>query len=311
MKLFDPHVHMTSRTTDDYQAMAAAGIAAVVEPAFWVGQPRTHVGTFEDYFLSLLGWERFRASQFGIRHFATLAINPREANDPALVAGVLALLPAYLEKDGVVAVGEIGYDDMTAAEDHCLAAQLELARAHGLPALIHLPHRDKKRGCERTLAVVREVGFAPALTIVDHNTEETLPLTLDSGCWAGHSIYPHTKMDEPRMVELVKRYGGERILVNSAADWGVSDPLKVPKTRDAMRAAGIPEATLEAIFWKNPIAFFAQSGRFDPAELETRPAIDQRQLHEGNSVLRGQTPRVDERSEIAGDGGLPRGIDPV
>src|SRR5690606_16478947 len=66
MKLFDPHIHMTSRTTDDYQAMADAGIAAIVEPAFWVGQPRTHVGTFEDYFLSLLGWERFRASQFGI-----------------------------------------------------------------------------------------------------------------------------------------------------------------------------------------------------------------------------------------------------
>src|SRR5262249_31421475 len=180
MKLFDPHIHMTSRTTDDYQAMAAAGIAAIVEPAFWVGQPRTHVGTFEDYFLSLLGWERFRASQFGIRHYCTLAMNPREANDPALVDGVLALLPGYLEKDGVVAVGEIGYDDMTPAEDNCFAAQLELARTHQLPALIHLPHRDKKRGCERTLALVRETKFPPEHTIVDHNTEETLPLTLDS-----------------------------------------------------------------------------------------------------------------------------------
>ena len=291
MKLFDPHIHMTSRTTDDYQAMAAAGIAAIVEPAFWVGQPRTHVGTFEDYFLSLLGWERFRAAQFGIRHYCTLAMNPREANDPALIDGVLALLPRYLEKDGVVAVGEIGYDDMTPAEDHAMAAQLQLARAHSLPALIHLPHRDKKRGCERTLALVKDVGFPPELTIVDHNTEETLPLTLDSGCWAGHSIYPQTKMDEPRMVALVKQYGAEKILVNSAADWGVSDPLKVPKTRDAMRAAGIADATLAKIFWHNPVAFFAQSGRLD--DIEAAVTVDQRQLHEGNSVLRGQTPRVD------------------
>ncbi|MEO8706195.1 MAG: TatD family hydrolase [Kofleriaceae bacterium] len=293
MKLCDPHIHMTSRTTDDYQAMADAGIAMIVEPAFWVGQPRTHVGTFEDYFLSLLGWEPFRASQFGIRHFCTLAMNPREANDPALVDDVLALLPGYLEKDGVIAVGEIGFDDMTPAEDKCFAAQLELARAHDLPALIHLPHRDKKRGCERTLALVRDVGFAPERTIVDHNTEETLPLTLASGCWAGHSIYPQTKMDEPRMVALVKQYGAERILVNSAADWGVSDPLKVPKTRDAMRAAGITEATMEQIFWTNPIAFFTQSKRFDPAELAAPLAVDQRKLHEGNSVLRGQTPRID------------------
>jgi len=293
MKLCDPHIHMTSRTTDDYQAMADAGIAMVVEPAFWLGQPRTHVGTFEDYFLSLLGWERFRASQFGIRHYCTIAMNPREANDPALVDDVLALIPGYLEKDGVVAVGEIGYDEMTPAEEKCFAAQLELAKAHDLPALIHLPHRDKKRGCERTLALVRDVGFAPEKTIVDHNTEETLPLTLASGCWAGHSIYPSTKMDEPRMVALVKQYGAEKILVNSAADWGVSDPLKVPKTRDAMRAAGITEATLEKIFWHNPIAFFAQSGRLDPADLGSPIVVDQRQLHEGNSVLRGQTPRVD------------------
>jgi hypothetical protein len=293
MKLCDPHIHMTSRTTDDYQAMAAAGISVVVEPAFWLGQPRTHVGTFEDYFLSLIGWERFRASQFGIRHLCTIGMNPREANDPSLVDDVLALLPRYLEKDGVVAVGEIGYDDMTPAEDRAFAAQLELARAHELPALIHLPHRDKKRGCERTIALVREAGFAPERVIIDHNTEETLPLTLASGCWAGHSIYPHTKMDEPRMVALVRQYGGERILVNSAADWGVSDPLKVPKARDAMRAAGIAAATLEQIFWGNPIAFFAQSGRFDPNELARPLAVDQRELHEGNSVLRGQQPRVD------------------
>lgn len=292
-KLCDPHIHMTSRTTDDYQAMAAAGIAMIVEPAFWVGQPRTHVGTFEDYFLSLVGWERFRAAQFGIRHYCTLAMNPREANDPALVDGVLALLPGYLEKDGVVAVGEIGYDEMTPAEDRCFAAQLALAKAHDLPALIHLPHRDKLRGTERTLALIRDVGFPPERTIVDHNNELTLPLTLASGCWAGHSIYPHTKMDEPRMVELVKQYGAERILVNSAADWGVSDPLKVPKTREAMRAAGIADATLARIFWDNPVAFFAQSGRLDVAELATPLAVDQSQLHEGNSVLRGQAPRVD------------------
>jgi predicted metal-dependent TIM-barrel fold hydrolase len=291
VKLFDPHIHMTSRTTDDYEAMARAGIAAVVEPAFWVGQPRTHVGTFEDYFLSLLGWERFRASQFGIRHFCTLALNPREANDPAVANGVLELLPRYLEKDGVVAVGEIGYDDMTPAEDRVLAEQLELARAHELPVLIHLPHRDKRRGCERTLAVVRDARFPVERTLVDHNTEETLPLVLDSGCWAGHSIYPHTKMDEPRMVALVKQYGAENILVNSAADWGVSDPLKVPKTCEAMRVAGITENTIAKVCWHNPVAFFAQSGRL--TDVDAPVVVDQRELHEGNSVLRGQPPRVD------------------
>ena len=290
MRLFDPHIHMTSRTTDDYQAMAEAGIAAIIEPAFWVGQPRTHVATFEDYFLSLLGWERFRAQQFGIRHFCTLALNPKEANNPRVADGVIALLPKYLAKDGVVAVGEIGYDDQTPAEDKYFTAQLALAKEFELPVLIHTPHRDKKRGTERTLALLKETGFPPELALVDHNNEETLPLVLDSGCWAGHSIYPFTKMDEGRMVALVQKYGGERVLVNSAADWGVSDPLKVPKTAQAMRAAGIADDVIETICWSNPVKFFSQSGRLD---LDV-PKVDQRELWEGNSVLRGQTPRVDQ-----------------
>ena len=292
MKLFDPHIHMTSRTTDDYQAMAEAGIVAVVEPAFWVGQPRMHVGTFEDYFLSLLGWERFRASQFGIRHVATIGLNPKEANNESVALGVLELLPLYLEKEGVVAVGEIGFDDMTPTEERFFSAQVELAREADLPILIHTPHRDKKRGTERTLALVKELGFPPERTLVDHNTEETLASVLDAGCWAGHSIYPKTKMDEARMVELVRRYGTERILVNSAADWGVSDPLKVPKTARALAEAGFASSDVQRVCWQNPVDFFAQSGRFEPNQLEHALAVDQTQLWEGNSVLRGQSPRA-------------------
>ncbi len=290
MKLFDPHIHMTSRTTLDYDAMAQEGIVAVVEPSFWMGQPRTHVGTFEDYFASLLGWERFRASQFGIRHFCTLSLNPKEANTSRVAQGVIDLLPRYLSKDGVVAVGEIGYDDMTSEEDKYFAAQLELALRFDLPVLVHTPHRDKKRGTERSLALIREVGFPQKRALIDHNTEETLPLVLESGCWAGHSIYPFTKMDEPRMVALVKRYGAERILINSAADWGVSDPLKVPKTAALMRESGIAEADIERIVWTNPVTFFGQSGRLDLGDAADGPAIDQTQLWEGNSVLRGQQP---------------------
>ncbi len=220
MRMFDPHIHMTSRTTDDYQAMADAGITVIIEPAFWVGQPRTQEGAFIDYFNSLLGWERFRASQFGIRHFCTIALNPKEANQPRMAEAVLKLLPRYLEKEGVVAVGEIGYDDQTETEEKIFARQLEMAKEHNLPVLVHTPHRDKKRGTERSMALVREVGVEEKMVLIDHNNEENLPLVLDTGCWAGHSIYPNTKMDELRMAGLVQKYGTERIIVNSAADWG-------------------------------------------------------------------------------------------
>ncbi len=85
--VIDPHIHMTSRTTDDYEAMRAAGIVAIIEPAFWLGQPRTTLGAFKDYFSSLVGFERFRASQFGIQHYCTIGLNSKEANNEALAEG--------------------------------------------------------------------------------------------------------------------------------------------------------------------------------------------------------------------------------
>ncbi len=287
MKIFEPHAHMVSRVTDDYERMALAGVAAVLEPAFWVGQPRTHVGTFLDYFDTLLGWERYRAAQYGIHHFCAMALNPKEANDDRVNDGVMAELPRYLEKDGVLAVGEIGYDDMTEREERYFAAQLELARRHRLPALIHTPHRDKKRGVERTLDVLRDTSFPMEHALVDHNNEETIGLCLGTGCWIGFSIYPDTKMDEPRMLEIIKKHGTERVVVNSACDWGRSDPLKVPRLAQMMRRAGFADAEVSRVVWDNPIEFFAQSGRLDRDEL-SRPPVIEGDLWEGNSILRGQ-----------------------
>lgn len=280
MRIFDPHIHMSSRTTDDYAAMHAAGVRALVEPAFWLGQPRTSVGSFTDYFDALVGWEPFRASQFGIAHHCTIALNPKEANDPRC-APVLDLLPRYLEKDGVVAVGEIGYDSMTAEEDKAFAAQLALAIDHGLPAMVHTPHRDKAAGTERSIAVVRESGIAPERVVLDHLNEVTVAMVKESGSWMGFSIYPDTKMDEERMVAILREYGTEKVLVNSAADWGKSDPLKTRKTGDAMLAAGFTEDDVDQVLWRNPVAFYGQSGRLD---LEGE-AIEAE--FAGNSILRG------------------------
>jgi predicted metal-dependent TIM-barrel fold hydrolase len=289
MRILDPHIHMTSRTTDDYEAMYAAGVRAVVEPAFWLGQPRTGVGSFTDYFDSLLGWERFRAAQFGIRHHATIALNPKEANDPRC-REVLAEIPRYLLKDGVVAVGEVGYDSMTPEEDAVFAAQLQMAHEAELPVLVHTPHRDKLAGTRRTLDVVRESGLPPERVLVDHLNETNVALVRDAGAWAGFSIYPDTKMDEDRMVALLKEYGTERMIVNSAADWGRSDPLKTARTGQAMLAAGFSEDDVDQVLWRNPVAFYGQSGNLVldavPGFTEGAPPTPGVEF-EGSSVLRG------------------------
>lgn len=298
MHFIDPHIHMVSRTTDDYEAMAAAGVKAIIEPAFWQGQPRTQVGSFQDYFSSLVGWERFRAAQFGIRHYCTIGLNSKEANNQPLAEQVMDLLPLYLTKEGVVAVGEIGYDDQTPTEEHFFRLQLELAKDVDLPILIHTPHRNKKQGTYRSMDVIEEHGISPGRVIIDHNNEETCKEVLDRGYWCAFTIYPKTKMGNERMVEIVKQYGSERVICDSSADWGVSDALAVPKTANLMLQRGIAAKDVELVCYRNAIAAYGQSGQFDEQDWLNPDPVDQRTLFEGNSVLRGgQTPRVDDPDE--------------
>jgi uncharacterized protein len=299
MRFFDPHIHMTSRTTDDYQALADAGVVAIIEPAFWLGQPRTGIATFKDYYSSLVGWERFRSSQFGIKHYCTIGLNSREANNEALSEQVMEILPLFLMKEGVVGVGEIGFDDQTAAEEKYYRMQLELAKEYNLPVQVHTPHRDKKKGTEKSMAIALEHGIDPQMVIIDHNNEETVKSVLDQGFYAAFTIYPFTKMGNERMVEVVKQYGSTRIMVNSAADWGISDPLAVPKTAALMKIKGISEADIKLVTYQNAIDAFAQSGQINVADFENTQEIDQTQKYNGNTVLRGgQQPRLDKNSML-------------
>jgi predicted metal-dependent TIM-barrel fold hydrolase len=299
MRFIDPHIHMSARTTDDYERMAAAGIVALIEPAFWLGQPRTQVGSYIDYLSSLVGWERFRAAQFGIHHYCTIGLNSKEANNEALAEQVLEILPRYLVKEGVVAVGEIGYDDQTPVEDKYYRAQLALAKEFEMLVQVHTPHRDKKSGTLRSMEVAIEMGVKPEHVVIDHNNEETVQDVLDRGFWAAFTIYPNTKMGNERMVEVARKYGSNHIFVDSSADWGVSDPLAVPKTARLMLERGIPAADVEAICYGNALKAFGQSGQMKEEHWLNPAPIDQRMLFEGNSVLRGQPPRVGEMANAA------------
>ncbi len=287
MMYIDPHAHMISRTTDDYQAMAAAGVVAVIEPAFWVGQPRTHVATYSDYLSAIIGFERFRAGQFGIRHYCTVGLNSKESNNQELAEAVMEILPRFALKEGVVAIGEIGYDEQSDLEDHYFRAQLELAKELDLPVMIHTPHRDKKRGTTRSMDVCEEHGMDPTKIVVDHNNEETVQEVLDRGYWAAFSIYPSTKMGNERMVEILKAYGGDRIMVDSACDWGISEPLGVAKTAKLALQHGISELIVKKVCYQNALDAYGQSGQMNEDDWLNPTPIDQRTLYEGNSILRG------------------------
>jgi hypothetical protein len=242
--------------------MAAAGIEVVVEPAFWLGSDRTAVASFTDYFDHLLKLESGRAQKYGIQHFTCIGLNPKEANNRPLADEILEVIEDYLNKDRVVALGEVGFDLITDAEDDILRKQLRIAKKLNMPILIHTPHQNKLVGVKRTLRVIEEEKLDPNKIIVDHNTEETIKLSKDAGVWCGMTMYPITKLSSERAINILQQYGIEKMLINSSADWGYSDPLLVPKTTVGMHMAGFSKEEIEKVVFNNPFDFFKQSPKF-------------------------------------------------
>lgn len=263
MKYIDPHIHMVSRTTDDYQRMAQAGCVAITEPAFWAGFDRSSAQGFYDYFRQLTEYEPRRAGLYGIQHFTWLCINPKEADDPGFAREVIALIPDFLKCESVLGIGEIGLNKNTKNELIILEEQIALAEAHNQMVLVHTPHlEDKLKGTRIIMDAIAASSIEPGRVLIDHVEEHTVQEVLDRGFWCGMTLYPETKCTTQRAADIIEMYGTERIWMNSAGDWGHSDPLAVPKARIEMKRRGHSDATIDKVSLENPKTFLSQSGRF-------------------------------------------------
>ena len=283
MQYIDPHIHMISRTTDDYHRMALSGCVAISEPAFWAGFDRGSATAFHDYFRQLTEYEPKRAAQFHIKHFCWLCINAKEAENVSLSREVIALIPEFLKKPNVLGIGEIGLNKNTPNEATIFQEHVDLAMKTNELILIHTPHlEDKYKGTRMIIDMLKnDQRVRPERVLIDHVEEHTVRLALDSGFWCAMTLYPTTKCTPQRAVDIIEMVGTERIMANSAGDWGKSDPLAVPEMIQEMKRRGHSEGTIRKIVFDNPLAFWRQANNWredalSPAEsarAERRAAV--------------------------------------
>ena len=253
MPYIEPHAHMVSRTTDDYQAMAIAGCEAICEPAFWAGFDRSSAQGFHDYYRQLTEYEPQRAAKFGIKHFCWLCINPKEAEDSGFAREVMAIIPEFLDAPTVLGIGEIGLNKNTISELTIFEEHVAIAQKHDLPILIHTPHlEDKLKGTRLIIDALKNAHVDPSKVIIDHVEEHTAGIVLDAGFWAGMTLYPESKCTLPRAVDILENFGMENIWMNSACDWGISDPLAVAKCMQEMKKRQHSQETIHKVVYDNP-----------------------------------------------------------
>ncbi|RMD75309.1 MAG: metal-dependent hydrolase [Lentisphaerae bacterium] len=264
MRFIDPHIHMVSRTTDDYEALAGAGCIAMTEPAFWAGFDRQQASHFFDYFTQISEYEPKRAARYGIVHYCWVCLNPKEAENLSLARDVLAGIPDFLDHPNVLGIGEIGLNKNSRNELKILEEHIELAARHDQLILVHTPHlEDKLKGTRLIIDALRaNSAIRPERVLIDHCEEHTIGMVLDNGFWAGITLYPNSKCTPQRAADILTVFGTERVWVNSAADWGPSDPLSVPKFMLELRRRGASRDLIDQIVYRNPCQFLAQSGKF-------------------------------------------------
>ena len=175
----------------------------------------------------------------------------------------------YLERDGVVAVGEIGYDQINDLEEEIFVKQMDIASERHMLMTIHLPHKNKLKGIQNIERIMNDnvdsnkVKYDSKKMLIDHNVEETIGKTLEMGMWAGLSVYPVTKLSPDRAIKILNKYGTEHVMIHSAADWGRSDPLSVPIVAQEMKkSGGFSENEIEKVTFSNAVEFFRQSPKF-------------------------------------------------
>jgi len=264
MNYIDPHIHMVSRTTDDYETLAKMGCVAMSEPAFWAGFDRGTASGFHDYFRQLTGFEHQRAAQYGIQHYCWLCINAKEAENVELSREVIKLIPEFLELPNVLGIGEIGLNKNTRNEAIIFLEHVELAVQYNQQILIHTPHlEDKYQGTRMILDMLCDDSrIDRSRVLVDHVEEHTIRHVLEEGFWAGMTLYPVSKCTPQRAVDMIEMYGPERLMPNSAGDWGPSKPTAIPDLILEMRRRGHPESLIRKVTYENPLEFFRQSQGF-------------------------------------------------
>lgn len=222
----------------------------------------------------MITFETKRAKEFGIEHFVCISVNPKEAIErPLALDAVDAMLKkGFLDRERAVAVGELGYNLINDLEEEVFVKQIDIAAQKDMLMTIHLPHKNKQEGMKRIEKILLNnkdenkggSKYKREKILVDHNVEETIEKTLELGMWAGLSVYPVTKLSPERAMKIIKKHGTERIMIHSAADWGISDPLSVPLVARDMRKSGeFSINDIEKVTFYNAYEYYKQSDRFN------------------------------------------------
>lgn len=258
MRIFDAHIHSDCRGMEDFEQLALFGTGAVVTCAHDTSR-FSSAGSLFDHFERLLHLEVRRLRESGLSPYVALGIHPLTLPFPG-VDEALGKLPAYLKRERVVALGEVGLQRGSEEELRVLMEQLKIAKKLDLPVILHTPREEKRVVTERLIEAVEEAGVSKERVLIDHVNGETIDLVREFGGWIGLTVHPG-KLAPRQAAELVEAWPPERAILSSDIASARSDIYAIPKAILELRKLGADEGTIGKVVYENALRFYRLEGK--------------------------------------------------
>ena len=251
MKMIDTHMHADSRSSEDFEAMYLAGIDTAITCSFYPYRI-DHEIVLLNHLNRILEYDTKRASQYGLDLKVALGIHPANSiENPEII---YENLYRWIENEDIVAIGEIGLEDLTENEIAIFKKQLDIANETDSKVIIHTPRKNKSEVLKEILNILPQ-HIDDNQVVIDHINQNVIGEVIDTDCMLGLTIQPQ-KMDKEEAISILDEYGFDRFLLDSDISNKPSDPLSVAKTVRELEKSGFNQNDIEKVACKNAEKFY-------------------------------------------------------
>ena len=244
-------MHADARSGEDFKNMYLAGIDCAISCSFYPYKIPQDI-VLLNHLNRLLEYDTKRASEYGLDLKVALGIHP--ANSDVKADLIFENLYKWIENNEIVAIGEIGLEDLTDNEIEIFKKQLDIADETDSKVIIHTPRKNKKDVLKVILDILPQ-HLNENQAVIDHINPQVVEDAIDTDCMLGLTVQPQ-KMNEFEAVSILEEYGFDKFLLNSDISNKPSDPLSVPKTVRELTKQGFKSSEIEKVSNSNAKRFF-------------------------------------------------------
>ena len=249
--MIDTHMHADARSGEDFKEMYLAGIDTAITCSYYPYKI-PHEMILLNHLNRILELDTKRAKEYGLDLKVALGIHPTNSNvNPD---GIFEKLYEWIDKKEIIAIGEIGLEDLTENEMEIFKKQLDIASETKSKVIIHTPRKNKRDVLKVILDIVPQ-HIDENQAVIDHINPQVICDVIDTDCMLGLTVQPQ-KMDKFEAISILDEYGFDKFLLNSDISNKPSDPLSVPKTIRELTKQGYDKNEIKKVEYLNARKFF-------------------------------------------------------